>query len=458
MHLGESSCRLLAKVHPAKVEDAGTLISRARIIPTCKVRAVRDVRSSDLRSKGRVLFIGHTTPYPPTRGGFIRSYNILRLLAREFDVDILCFDRVGKSKFASELDRKNAIDHLAEFGRVRIVRVPHTKNRLRPLWDHLRSLLWGKVFTYYRHDTRAFRKSLAAALATDYDIVHLDSLDLVSCLPRLANETVVCTHHNVESELLTDRSKVERWWPVKVYIRHQARLQRRVEEYWCPRVALNVTVSERDAQALERIAGGGCYQVIPNGVDVERVRPGNGSGIDVLGLGGLEWFPNRDAAIYFGEEVLPGLRKSLDRTIVVTWVGSVPEEDRELLEGEYGIQCPGFVDDVRPYILNATCYVMPYRLGGGTRLKLLEALASGSAIVTTSVGALGVELHHDQNALIADSPDQFVEEIVRVLGDGDLRSRLAIRARQTAVELYGWDAIGSTLTSAYSELVKMAES
>ena len=407
------------------------------------------------KTRRRVLFLGHTVPYPPTRGGFIRSYNVLRILAQEYDVRILCFERVGSARFKTSADRAGAIEHLTSLGPTEIVPVPQATSTRAMLWDHTRSLLTGRVFTYYRYDSTLFREKLEARLHEDVDLVHVDSLDLVRILPMLSHQMVVCTHHNVESELLMDRARASRSWPVRMYIGHQARLQRMAEQYWCPRVALNVTVSERDARVLKGIAGGnGRYKVIPNGVDVRQVTPGNGSGIDILGLGGLEWFPNRDAADYLGAVILPVLQKMTKQPLSVTWVGSMPDEARALLEGAYGINCPGFVDDVRPYINRATCYVLPYRLGGGTRLKMLEALASGAAIVTTSMGALGVDIQHGVNALLADDPDEFARAILCILQNPSLRASLGANARKTAVERYSWEGIGQKLTACYSQLMK----
>lgn len=384
----------------------------------------------------------------------------MRLLADRFELQIICFDRIGSSRHASAAARDEAIEHLRQFGTIEVFPVPQADSRLRFLWDHLRSLLSAKVFTHYRHKSAEFRTRLNELLEFDeFDLVHVDTLDLLNVLPLLNGKIVTCTHHNVESELLNERARVESAWVIGRYIRYQAQLQRKAEQIWCPRVAMNITVSDRDAEVLQDIAPDGNFVTIPNGVDLERVTPAQavGASIDVLGLGGLTWFPNRDAARFLGEDILPLVRLAMPREILATWVGQGSTSDRAVLENRHGIRAPGFVDSVLPYVHRATCYVLPYRLGGGSRLKLLEALAAGAAIVTTTVGAMGVDIRHEYNALIADTPEQFAHEVVRVLTDQALSLRLAQNARKTAVSLYGWEAIGRKIGDCYTNLMNSVD-
>jgi glycosyltransferase involved in cell wall biosynthesis len=230
----------------------------------------------------------------------------------------------------------------------------------------------------------------------------------------------------------------------------QARLQEEAEAYWCPRVRLNVLVSDRDGEQLRRIAPNSRTATVPNGVDVQRIRHDREGGAGVVCVGGLGWFPNQDALEYLCEEIVPLL--SATRPGQITWVGRATPEQVESYEARFGVRLTGYVDAVLPAVEAAACYVLPFRLGGGTRLKLLEALAAGRAIVSTTVGAMGVAVQHDRNLLIADTPAQFAGAVERVLADEALQRRLGAEARKLAESVYDWEAIGGKMTEIYGRI------
>jgi glycosyltransferase involved in cell wall biosynthesis len=397
----------------------------------------------------KLLFVAHTFPYPPDGGVYIRTYNILRLLAQDFDVTILCFDRKGAG--ASLADRANHIAQLEKFGPVTVIRRPHADHRA--VMAHVRSILTGRVFTHFTNRSEAFDAALRSHLdRVHFDLVHVDSLDLSRYLPRLEGLPVVCTHHNVESELLEDRARTERL-PARLYLRLQAKLQMREERYWCPRVALNVTVSERDADSLRAIAPGARVEPVPNGVDTDLFLPDwESEQHGIVFVGGLGWFPNKDALDHFCEDILPPLRKQVG-AIPIRWVGRASPEEVERYRDLYEIEVTGYVDDVRSYLASAACYVIPMRVGGGTRLKLLDAWAMGKAIVSTTQGVEGTEAIHGTNALIVDDPHEFASHVTRVLKDAELRERLGRAGRATAERLYSWSVIRDRQTDLYRKVI-----
>jgi glycosyltransferase involved in cell wall biosynthesis len=345
-----------------------------------------------------------------------------------------------------------ARQELEKLADVSIVSVPQAQSRARFIADHGRSFLTRTVFTHYRHDHPEFGRLLDRSLhQTDYAIIHVDSLDLASYLNMLPLKRVVLTHHNIESQLLRDRARTERSRILRAYVLQQAELQEGVERSWCPRVRLNVAVSDRDAEELKRVAPGSETVTVPNGVDIESIRP-NYDGDDGLAcVGGLGWFPNRDALEYLCEEILPIVRESGFEGTRVRWVGRATP-DLMALYALRGVELKGYVDDVYPHLARAACYVMPFRVGGGTRLKLLEAMAAGKAIVTTRVGCMGVDVTHNREVLIADSASEFAMYVGRVLQDKGLRDRLGQSARQLAERAYSWDRIGDSLIKAYRRI------
>lgn len=404
---------------------------------------------ADLTTRPRLLFLCQTLPYPPDGGVWIRTYHVLRLLARTFDVTVLCFERAGSAGRTNSVSAGR--DGLRRFGPAEVFPLPQGHSRVRFIWDHARSVLTGRVYTRYLYESRQFRRRLDQVLeAVQPDVVHADSLDLAQYFTACNGLPIVCVHHDVESMLLARKAGVERVAWKRAYLRHQARLMAAVERRWLPRVALNVAVSEQDRESLIRIAPGARVTVVPNGVDVDEFAPPE-DGADVSGVayvGGTTPAPNRDALHYFCDSILPHLGRA-DRHMPVRWIGRAsPDEQRHYRE-RHGVELTGYVDDARPLMRAAACHIAPLRAGGGTRLKILNAWAMGKAVVSTSVGCEGLDAVDGHNILIRDEPRDFARAIQEVLGDADLRGHLGRRARATAERLYSWDVVGEGMQAAY---------
>ena len=400
-----------------------------------------------------LLFLAQIYPYPPTGGVTLRTYNTLRQLAREYDVTLLSFDR-RRTPPGAEVPSADRLELEGLVG-VRVFKIPQYVSRRRLLTDHLRSTVSRRVYTYYRLNSAPFLSAVRRTVSEQSpDLIHIDSLDLSAALPWLPMSRTVVTHHNVESELLERRAAIEENGLKRRYFGMQAKLQLKEERTWCPRVALNVTVSDRDGDELGRRVGGGRFLTAPNGVDVEFSTPGDrpvATQAGVVFVGGTTWFPNRDALEYFAAELFPRLTRRLPG-VDVTWVGRATADEVRHYEAA-GIRMTGFVDDIRGYVRNAACFVMPFRVGGGTRLKLLDAWAMGKAVVSTTQGAEGVQALDGVNILVRDDPEEFVEAVLRVLRDAGLRSKLGRAARATVESSYSWEAIGAGLRHGYAQLL-----
>jgi glycosyltransferase involved in cell wall biosynthesis len=396
------------------------------------------------------LFLCQTLPYPPDGGVQIRTYNVLRLLSTEFEVTALCFYRWKGGTVQRELE--SSLAALRELCEVEAFPIPQEHSRARFVWDHLRSMLFRRVYTWFAHESREYERRLRQLLRREsFDLVHVDSLDLARYLRLVGDIPIVCVHHNVESALLSRRAAVERRPWARAYLRHQARLTRREEVRWCPRVALNVAVSEEDRAQLQRIAPAGEYMVVPNGVDLGFFRPRPGGEDGLVFVGGNTWFPNRDALQYFCEAILPHIRSG-GLQPRVRWVGRASESEVRYYRERYSVDLTGYVEDIRPYVADAACYVVPLRVGGGTRLKILDAWGMGKAIVSTSVGCEGLAVVDGENMLVRDTPDGFAAAIRAVLEDGGLRRRLEENGRRTAETRYSWKVIGGPMIDRYLTL------
>jgi glycosyltransferase involved in cell wall biosynthesis len=389
----------------------------------------------------RLLFLCQTLPYPPDGGVWIRTYHVLRLLARTFDVTALCFERAGS---AGECDREASRAALARLAEVEVFAIPQRHSRLRFAWDHARSLARGHVYTTYLYESSAFRRRLEERVRSEsFDLVHVDSLDLAAYLPALGDLPVVCVHHDVESALLRRRAALERSRGRAAYLAHQARLMDTVERHWCDRVALNVAVSESDAALLRGKAPAARVAVVPNGVDMDEFRPDGTAGAGVAFVGGTNPFPNLDAL-----EILPHLRAA-GGAGPVRWIGRASAAQQQAYRAAHDVDLTGYTRDVRPLMGAAACHVVPLRVGGGTRLKILNSWAMGKPVVTTSIGCEGLAAQDGVNLLVRDRPEDFAAAILRVLRDGDLRRRLGEAGRETAQRLYSWEVVGHHMTDLY---------
>lgn len=410
-----------------------------------------------MSSKPRLLFLAQTLPFPPDGGVKIRTYHTLRNLAKEFKVTALCFYRWKPGKV--EVDVEKAVEGLEHLASIRAFPIPQEHSRTRLLLDHARSLVSGRVYTLFSYASGQFAAALQEELNTGaVAIVHLDSLDLSGYLPIVEEKPTVCVHHDAQSLLLRRRSEYQNSSVPAKYLRYQAHLMEREEHEICPRLDINVTVSEADRQVLTKIAPSGRFEVVPNGVDIEFFQPREAEEEGIVFVGGTSWYPNKDALSYYRSTILPAIR-TRQPTVSTTWVGRASQEeiDEYSASGD-GLRLTGYVDDVRPYIASAACYVVPLRIGGGTRIKILDAWAMGKAVVSTSIGCEGLDARDGTNILIADSPSEFADCVARVLDDSVLRSRLGDAARRTVEDRYSWDAIGAEMNEMYLDLIARYES
>jgi glycosyltransferase involved in cell wall biosynthesis len=323
------------------------------------------------------------------------------------------------------------------------------------LSDHARSLLTGNAYTIYAYDSPEFAAAVKRVQTErQFVLAHVDTLDLARYLPLLGDIPIACTHHNVESQLLRRRSVTEpalrRW-----YLDIQASKLEKLEREWLPRVAVNIAVSEDDARTFRKLSPSARVEVAPNGVDIDYFHPEDGPRDGFVFVGGTNWFPNRDGLEWFHAEILPELR-ALGENGTVTWVGRCTPGDKEHFGGPNGVVLTDYVPDVRPYLQAGACVIAPLRVGGGTRLKILDAWASGKAVVSTSRGCEGLRTEHGVNILIADEPRAFAEAMRSVARDPALRDSLGRAARETATRYYSWEGIGRTLCQVYSG-IQLAE-
>lgn len=408
-----------------------------------------------MSARPRVLMLTQSLPYPPHAGVANRTLNVLRQLRLEYDVDLVPFSRANHqpdraAREAAWRALQNIVSSVAE-----PTPIPNEHSRIRKIWDHLRALVSGRAYTYYEYQSRAFGDRLRAVLRQRRpDVVHFDAHDLYRWLPELPPTPIACTHHNLESELLRLYTIGLKPALLRHYVRMQADRVQALERWLCPQFDLNVMVSEVDAERLRAIAPGSATVVVPNGTDTDYFQPTGAATVAgrVVFVGPTYSHPNRDAVEFLLQDIWPRIR-TIEAPATLHLIGRNADADRARYAAAPGVSPLGYVADIRPVLAEARCCVVPIRIGGGTRLKILDAWAMGKAVVSTSVGCEGLDAVDGENILVRDTPDAFTDAVVEVLHDGALRTRLERNARRTAIETYSWSVVGRRLRSAYHQLL-----
>jgi glycosyltransferase involved in cell wall biosynthesis len=323
----------------------------------------------------------------------------------------------------------------------------------------LGAAVYPKPYSVLTHQSRAlaYRVRELCSGPNPPDIVHLDTIALAPLARECGSIATVLAHHNVESQLMARRAEVQPGVFAKAYIREQARRLAQYERDQCGRFALNIMVSRPDAEVLSQICPGIHTAVIPNGVDTEYFMPRPGSETPaVIYTGGMQMFANRDAVEWFLEAIWPKLKAAVPNVRFLA-VGQHPSPKvLAASQADPAIEAPGFVPDVRTWVQRAAVYVVPLRVGGGTRLKMVDAMAQGKAIVATTVGAEGIEGEHGRHFVLADNPDEFAAETIRLLKDPEARAALGRAARERAQAVYAWPLLGAQLAGHYSRVLAEA--
>lgn len=390
-----------------------------------------------------ILLLTPQIPYPPRQGTALRNWGILRGLAAHHHVSLLTFAAPDQSS-----EPPTPLSDIVE--RVAIVPQPTRTTR-----DRLRDLLTSPhPDLILRLESSVFGQQLQAWLdAYPFDWLQVEGLEMAPYLPLPSQSTgyrlpsTIFDDHNCEYVLQkragsADLRRLQRW-PAALYSAIQWRRLRRYEAAICRRAELVIAVSEADAQALRRVVPTLDPLVIPNGITVaEYATFTERADLDqpaFVFTGTMDFRPNVDGALWFAAEVWPRIRAALPHARLYL-VGRHPHRRLDVLRAaRHGIIITGSVPDTRPYINAATVYVVPLLVGGGTRLKLLEATSMGKAIVSTTLGAEGFT-RPEEAMQLANDPVAFAEACINLARDAAARAQLEARARAYA-HAYDWDVL-----------------
>lgn len=404
----------------------------------------------------RVLWVVHNLAYPPVRGVLQRNYNLLRQAAKGAEVHVLAFDQpASRPAGVAVEDCVTALKKYCSHVECVPLMTGATKSKY---WLGVQGLLTKEAYDLSWFSSRAMAERIRHEVARfGFDAIHFDTIGLAPYRRLAGRVGTVLNHHNIESSMMSLRASNENRAVPRWYWQREARLLCAAERQYASEFSMNFVVSTEDGEVLEQIQPSARTRVIANGVDTEffspRLDPG---GNTLLFCGGLDWYPNGDAMAYFFEQIWPKLRGEAPNVQIVVVGRKPPVWLSQLAETDLRVTVTGFVDDVRPYFRDAAAYFCPIRVGGGTRLKILDALAMGMPLISTSFACSGIDVKHESSAILADTPDDFVAQTLRVLSDADLRARLAANGRELVCDRYSWDVVGNHLRDAYREAAEMS--
>ncbi|MFA7534522.1 MAG: glycosyltransferase family 4 protein [Desulfuromonadales bacterium] len=381
----------------------------------------------------KVLVLDEWFPWPLESGKKIRTCNLMRQLAREFEILYLAYADVAREQ--------EKIAAMESFG-IRPLPVPDQR---LPKWSGrfyaavLKNFLSPEPFSTDYHIQPNYIAALQYILAAEKpDLVHCEWSNLAPFLVHAAGVPQVIAAHNIESDIWR-RLGESGGHPAKRYLgRSQARKIERLERHWYPRADHCIAVSAGDRQVMEDY--GARVSLVENGVDLDYYQMAPAQTVEpvVSFTASMDTFSNQDGADYLVREIWPRIKKA--RPGVRLWLigKDPPERLRALAKQDAGIRVTGTVPDVRDYVGQSTVCLVPLRIGGGSRLKILEAMAMGKAVVSTAIGAEGLEYTAGRDILIADAPAAFADAAIACLDDIDLRRRLGAAGRALVAARYDW--------------------
>jgi glycosyltransferase involved in cell wall biosynthesis len=387
----------------------------------------------------KVLFFAQRFPYPMDTGGKIRTGKLLEYLRQVFDVTLI-----------SNVESPKDDPYVSQVGKLcsEFYSVPWKEVKKYSLAFYLRVL--RRMFSRYPISVITdfspdLKRTLHEVLAKGgYDLLICDFLQpSINCVD-VRNIPTLLFQHNVEA-VIPRRHYETAGNPVsKIFWWFQWRKMVRYEGQACHRFRTIVTVSEHDKQLLQRDYSAQNVHAIPTGVDTQHFAPRSEPECEntLIFTGSMDWLPNEDAILWFAKDILWRIKRHIPG-VTLTVVGRNPSA---YLKGKLAlhpeVHVEGWVDDVRPYISRHAVYIIPLRIGGGTRIKAYEALAMGKPMVSTAVGVEGLPLTNGRHLLIADQEEAFAQAVVTLLTDKELRRRLGQAAQAFVTEHCSWDRAG----------------
>ncbi|MEO7144287.1 MAG: glycosyltransferase family 4 protein [Bryobacteraceae bacterium] len=383
----------------------------------------------------KILWVNSSFLHPTNRGGQIRTLEMLRQLHRRHEVHYVAFE---------DPDQPEGMRRSPEYS-TRAYPVPHHAPPRGSAGFAVQAA--ANLFSSLPLPVSRYRSPAMAAVIRD--LLAREQFDAVVCdflFPALNFDRLdrcVLFAHNVETAIWQRQAQTARNPALRWYFGRQARRMFKCERDVCRKVARVVAVSPVDAEKMRQMFGVSNATDVPTGVDVDYFAPPPESPrqADLVFIGSMDWMPNIDGVEYFTQEIFPLIQaRRPDCTLAV--VGRFPPPKIVRLAGRNpNIRVTGMVPDIRPYLWGAAVSIVPLRIGSGTRLKIYESMAAQIAVVSTTVGAEGLEIHPPNDIRIADDPAAFAHRCLELLDDADARRGVAEAGRRLVVSRFSWEKV-----------------
>lgn len=393
----------------------------------------------------RILFLAHLFPLPLDSGGKLKSFYTLKALASRHEVAVLAYLR--------DMQESQRIEELrCVCPSVEVVWLRRGRSKL--ISDLGISAALRKSFIVSRDFRREMRQAFRRLVERfQPDVVHIDHLQMAQFVDSETTYKTVLDHHNVESAIVRRMAYTSESVGTRFYARVEWPKLQRYELRACRKSNLVLTVSEEDLRALRELDHDLVnIRSVPIGVDTDFFQPmrRQENSKSMLSIGTMHWPPNIDSMLFFSREIFPLIKERISGC-TLTIAGQRPSPSILALASDPAIFVTGYVDDVRDIAGNCGVFIVPLRSGSGVRVKILNAMAMGLPIVSTSIGAEGLDVVSGEHLIIADSPERFAQAVIRVLTDRELAARLGENARKLVCEEYSWSIIGKRLLSIYDD-------
>jgi sugar transferase (PEP-CTERM/EpsH1 system associated) len=387
---------------------------------------------------------------PLDTGGKIRSFNLLKELGRRHEVTLFTFYGVHENDVHSDLKQYFS----------RVVNIPISLPSQRGLAEAIQyagNLITRQPYSLVKYASRQAARILLQLLNEGhYDVLICDFLFSAPIVPWGFPIPTILFTHNVETQIWKRHYEVTKNPIWKAVTWREYRTMARSEELYLKKANHVLTVSETDKTLFSSFLPMEKMTVIPTGVDTEYFFPAESApqGNRLVFTGSMDWMPNEDAIFYFVEKIFSQVRREVpDASLWV--VGRTPSARLEALAtSNSGVHVTGTVEDIRPFVRDASVYVVPLRVGGGTRIKIFEAMAMGKAIVSTPIGAEGLPVTHEEDILLEENAEGFASQVVRLLRDATLRKNLGHNARSLVEQNYSWASVSRSFDTVFNKLVK----
>ena len=386
----------------------------------------------------KILMLTPYLPYPLFSGGQIRSYNLLKNLAKKHAITLFSFIR-------SDSERQY-LANLKPFCQKVIL------FKRRQAWDPRNlflAFLTPYPFLVSIYLSRHFRQAISRELNRgNYDLIHAETFYIMPNLPRTTVPTLL-VEQTIEYLVYQQFVRDFKFWLLKPLLYFDVLKINLWEKYYWRRATRLAAMSDSDKQIMTQSVKDKKVNVVANGVDVKffsRVKPKPGQ--VVLFIGNFKWLPNRDAAHFLAKEIWPKIAATLPQAKLLI-VGRNPT--KEILKlAQTGVRIESDVADIRTAFSQASVLLAPIRNGRGTKYKVLEAMASGLPVVTTKLGIEGIEA--GGSVLVAETAENLAGQTIKVLQDQRLAARLAAKAKAIVYHRYNWQTISNRLNAVYQQL------